>query len=266
MTCPHAAAHSGMGDQFVDDSELTIHLMPNYDLSLAPIKGSKLREWWEKDNKTRNHAKFCLPITMASAVGYYLLSPATFEVTWDGDEESAAKVEIQDAASHAVISTHSANGSFTVQTQFVAKTKKPGDFIMVCDFINGYRKPYNFMGACVEGWWNNANFGLVAMLNQAGTFQIQKGEPLAHMFVLKAAGANAPLVISKELPPDHIEWNEKRCRHGKWKEWKQPEQEDRPAGRYTGKDLDYLKGRKPDLTPVQDHILSWKTKVILPPQ
>jgi tetratricopeptide (TPR) repeat protein len=222
------------------ESSITLYLPKDYDKTFAPVKAERLRAWFEQDDKTKDHARFCLPLTMGSGIGYFLLSPATFTVTWDGDNTHDAQVEIIDGCSHAEIDCHSAHGSFTIQSQIVPRTKRPGDFVFIKGISNQYRLPYYFLEAMLEAWWSPANFGLVAMLNQAGTFTIKKGEPVAQMFAINVDQASYPLVLRDGYPAHWKEWDDKR---------RDPT--------YTGKNLDYLKGLWPDMTPVSPHYKSW---------
>jgi tetratricopeptide (TPR) repeat protein len=222
------------------EASITIYLPPKYDKSLAPVKAERLRAWFEQDTKTKDHARFCLPLTMGGGVGWFILSPATFTITWDGDPTHNAQVEILDACSHAEIDNHSAYGSFTVQSQFVPRTKKPGDFVFIKGIGNQYRLPYYFLEAMLEAWWSPANFGLVAMLNQPCNFTIQKGEPIAQMFAINVEQAAYPLVFRDGYPAHWEEWDIKR---------RDPS--------YTGKNLDYLRGLWPDEKPVCPHFKSW---------
>lgn len=222
------------------EATITLYLPPNYDKSLAPVKAERLRAWFEQDNKTKDHARFCLPLTMGGGIGWFILSPATFTISWDGDPTHDAEVEIIDACSHADVDCHSAHGSFTVQSQFVPRTKRPGDFVFIKGIGNQYRLPYYFLEAMLEAWWSPANFGLVAMLNQPGKFTIKKGEPIAQMFAINVEQAAYNLALREDYAPHWQEWDDKR---------RDP--------RYTGKNLDYLKGLWPDETPVSPHFKSW---------
>jgi len=224
------------------ESTITLYLPPEYDLSLAPIKAIKNREWWEQDKKTKDLARFCLPLAMGSGVGWNILSPATFTVSWDGDETHDAELEITDTCSHAIVDNHSAHGSFTVQAQFIPRTKKPGDFVYVRGIANNYRKPYQFLDALLEAWWSPANFGLVGMLNQPGRFTITKGEPIAQMFAVHIDQTNYDIALRRGYP-------------AQWKEW-----DDRRMS-VPNKTLDYLRGQWPDGKQVCPHFKSFSGSI-----
>jgi tetratricopeptide (TPR) repeat protein len=222
------------------EAAITLYLPSFYDKSLAPVKAERLRGWFEQDSKTKDHARFCLPLTMGAGIGYYILSPATFTISWDGDVTHDAEVEILDACTHADIDTHSSHGSFTIQSQFVPRTKKPGDFVFIKGVANQDRLPYHFLEAMLEAWWSPANFGLVGILNQPGKFTIKKGDPVAQMFAINLEQATYELAFKEGYPAQWQEWDDKRR-----------------SPLYTGKNLDYLKGLWPDESPVCPHFKSW---------
>ena len=67
--------------------------MPSTDL-LAYVNGARLpdirpapvrRSWM--DETTKGHAYRCLPLAIANAHGWEVLSPASFEAWWDGSSE-----------------------------------------------------------------------------------------------------------------------------------------------------------------------------------
>lgn len=245
---------------FHDDSEIEIWIPENWDINYAPKPCSKLRDWMDKDIKTNDHAKFCQPLTMACSLGFYVPSPVEATIKWNGDENTDAEFELHDKASHGRISNHSSCGSFTIQSEFVVRSKNQGDFIMVTGFMNEVRQPFNFLSACIEGWWNVANFGMVGFINQPGEFRIKLGQPLVQMYLLKATGANADLRIIRGTHPYATEFTCKRDRTGDYEGW-----DSRcPVKQYHGKDLDYLNGRWPDLTEVPGHVKSWQRQVIFP--
>lgn len=222
------------------EQSIVLFLPPDFDKKLLPVKARALRSWWETDDKTRMHARFCLPLTMASGLGYYILSPATFTVEWDGDPTHDTEVTIIDGASHAQIDNHSSFGSFTVQARFIARTKAIGDFVYIKGVANQYRQPFNVMEAMIESWWTPSEFGIVCLVNQPGKFTIQKGEPLAQMFVVSMSRAQYGLATADGYPPFWDEWTERR----------KPEV-------YNGRNMDYLRGVLPDQTPVCPHMKNW---------
>lgn len=222
-----------MGDK------LRLHLAPGYDRNLAPVPAAKLRDWWEDNSRTQNHAKHCLPLQMANSLGYYILSPGTFMVKWDGDVHAPATITHIEKSSHYEVDAHAAFGSFVVQAKFIPVTEEPGDFVIIKGIPNERNSPYVCMEAAIEAWWSVGNFGLVFLLNQPGEFLIPTGKPIAQMFVYHGAeGAIVPELVDGN-PPGHKEWLARRNRPG-----------------YT-KDLDYFKGARATGQDVPSHITHW---------
>jgi tetratricopeptide (TPR) repeat protein len=231
-----------MNESLLDDA-ITLYLSKTYDKRLLPVKARHHRSWWEVDSKTRMHARFCLPLTMASGLGFYILSPATFTVEWDGDNSHDAEIEIIDAGSHAIIDNHSSYGSFTVQSSFIPRTKKLGDFVYIKGIANSAQLPYAVLEAMIESWWSPSEFGIVCLVNQPGKFTIKKGDPLAQMIVINSEQAFYDLAVTDGYPPIYPEWKVKQ---------------DNPE-----KNLDYFRGRLPDGTPVCPHFKSWSEAATL---
>lgn len=224
------------------ESAITLYLKKDYDKRLLPIKAKHHRDWWEVDSKTRMHARFCLPLTMASGLGFYILSPATFTVQWDGNETHDVEIEILDACSHTVIDNHSSFGSFTVQSSFIARTKNIGDFVYVKGIAN-LAQPYSVLEAMIESWWSPSEFGIVCLLNQAGKFKIKKGDPLAQMFVINSKHGAYDIGFTDGYPPIWPDWIVKQA----------------PGE----KNLDYFRGNLPNGTAVCPHFKSWSAAVNL---
>lgn len=224
-------------------SKIRIYLPDNYDKSLLPIQARKMRGWWEDNTKTANHARHCLPLTMANSLGYYILSPGTFKVSWDGDHNKAAKITAIEKSSHYEVDNHATFGGFTVQAKFIPMTDNPGEFIYIKGIPNERNRPYSCMEACIEAWWNVGNFGIVYLLNRPGEFTIAMGQPIAQMFIYSATVASMELDIINKMPKGHDAWLKKRSRNG-----------------YT-KDHDYMKGLTADGTKVDTHITNWKDAV-----
>jgi len=223
--------------------EIKLCFAPEFDMSLAPIPAKKLRDWWDDNKRTVNHAKHCLPLSMANSLGWYILSPGTFIVKWNGDVHSNATIQHIDKSSHYEVDNHAAFGSFTVQAKFIPVTKDPGDFVYIKGIANERSCPYTCMEACIEAWWSVGNFGLVFLLNQPGEFLIPKGKPLAQFFLYHGAAGSASLNSQSGYPEGFENWQARRSR---------PDYQ---------KDLDYMKGLTSVGNKVDTHITNWKDAV-----
>lgn len=223
-----------MGDR------IRVYLDPNFDAELAPIPAIRYRNWWEDNNSTKNHARHCLPLNMANSLGFYILSPGTFKVKWDGDIHARAKIEHIDKSTHYEVDDHASFASFTVQAKFIPVTDEPGDFVYIKGIPNMRGIPYNCMEAIIEAWWSVGNFGMVFMINQPGEFTIEKGQPIAQMFLYHGAAGAAVGELHQGHPEGHLHWLARRSRKD-----------------YV-KDFDYLKGRNSAGEDIPTHIANWK--------
>lgn len=223
-----------MGDR------ISLHLSPDFDESLAPVRAERHRDWWEDNRATMNHAKHCLPLSMANSLGYYILSPGSFIVKWDGDYHKRATIEHIEKSSHYEVDNHASFASFTVQAKFIPVTDDPGDFVYIKGVPNERNVPYSCMEAAIEAWWNVGNFGLVFMLNQPGEFLIPMGKPIAQMFLYRGSAGAADLEMHRGYPEGHEHWQKRRSRPG------------------YNKDLDYMRGLKSTGDKVPTHLTNWR--------
>jgi hypothetical protein len=224
--------------------QFTLYLSENYDETLLPIPATKYKDWWEDNNKTKSHARHCLPLAMANSVGYYILSPGTFKVTWNGNLHENAQIEHIEKSSHYEVDNHAAYASFTVQSKFIPVTERAGEFIYIKSLPNERTPHFTCMEAMIEAWWNVGNFGLVFLLTKPGEIIIQKGQPIAHMLVYYGQAGASTYSIHHGLPAEHAAWLAKRTR---------------PDYR---KDLDYLRGYKYNGEKVECHLNNWKNASI----
>lgn len=221
-------------------NRIRIHLAPGFDQSLVPIPAIRHRDWWEDNSATKNHAKHCLPLSMANSLGFYLRSPGTFTVSWDGSPHKRAHIEHIEKSSHYEVDNHAAFGCFVVQMKFIPVTDDPGDFVYIKGIPNQRAVPYVCMEACIEAWWSVANAGLVFILNQPGEFTIHLGQPIAHMFLFHGVAGAAVGEVYDGYPEGHNHWQAKRTRKG-----------------YV-KDLDYLRGFNSAGENIPTHLTNWK--------
>jgi hypothetical protein len=202
---------------------LSIHPLINAEPGLVPIaRGKATRAWWEEDVKTVDHARFCLPLLMANQLGFELLSPIDVVVEWSGKDEP--KITVNDG-DHRAITTHSAEGSFTIQLNLVFRT--PENWFTLVKGMPNVRRPFNVMEGLIETWWTPANFGVICLMHGPDIVRIRRGEPLAvavpiHADTLKFKPVQG---CAGEHLPHRVAFEGKR--------------------RQLGKTLDYLKGLTP---------------------
>jgi hypothetical protein len=215
--------------------DIELYLMQPFDKNFLPKKPDTYKGWWEEDSKTTNHAKFCLPLLMANGLGHDILSPATFEVSWSGNNKEDARINILEHSSHSIVDNHSAGGAFTVQANFIPKTEK-GCFTFIKGIPN-VRRSFSVMEGLIETWWNPAHFGIVCLCNYPGSFIVKKGEPIARMLFISDEYIKTNLIIKDndmEIP-FRQDFLEKRANQN-------------------GHVLDYFKGKYPNGEKTEYHI------------
>lgn len=175
----------------------------------------------------------------ANSYGFYILSPADITINWDGSLESDATVQVDNAASHTAVTTHSSHGSFTVQTQIVPRTPE-GIFTYIKPIPN-LRLPFQPLEGLMETWWLVANFGLVTLVTQPGTHTIKRGQPIAHMLFVGSHIHNYEIYHGGFVDdlPERKEFMDKRVA-------------------YTNKQLDYMKGIHMDGSSEEIHYSKFK--------
>lgn len=224
-------------------NKIKICLHSSFDKNLIPVEASRHREWWEDNQATRNHARHCLPLSMANSLGFYILSPGTFRVRWEGDNNKRAIITAIKKSSHYEVDNHAAFGSFTVQAKFIPITEDPGDFVYVKGVPNQRGLPYSCMEAIIEAWWNVGNFGLVYLLNQPCDFIINMGEPIAQIFLYHGIAGAAIGEVYDGYPEGHSHWDARRRRAD------------------YEKDFDYMTGRNSAGQKISSHITNWKDAI-----
>lgn len=192
----------------LEGSANKLHQSATINEIVFPVKSNPYRGWYEKDGKTYNHAKYCLPLSMANSLGYILRSPSTFRVFWDGKENSDAKIEIiENKKPTHKITTHSARGSFTIQYRFVFKTSDK-HFTYIKGIPN-IRTKFNVMEALIESWWFEGTFGVVCLLNQACDLVIKEGDPIAVVMLLPTENLNFSIGLkqmTEKALPTYTTW------------------------------------------------------------
>jgi hypothetical protein len=221
-------------------NRIKVHLAPGFDQSLVPIPAVRHRDWWENTQATKDHARHCLPLAMANSLGYYIRSPGTFRVRWNGDHNTRASIKPLEVSSHYEVDNHATFGGFTIQAKFIPVTDDPGDFIYIKGIPNEQSTLFVCMEAVIEAWWNVGHFGIVYQLNQRCDFTIYMGQPVAQMFLYRGDAGAAEIQLMDGYPEGHAHWLAKRRRPG-----------------YT-KDLDYFKGKNSAEEEIPTHISTWK--------
>ena len=139
--------------------------MPSTDL-LAYVNGARLpdirpapvrRPWM--DETTKAHAYRCLPLAIANAHGWEVLSPASFEAWWDGSDAPDG-VHVSSSADGELLPVgHFGSGILTFDLQIVFRTS-PSWNLWVTGPVNAAKDGIAPLSAVVETDWLPYSFSM----------------------------------------------------------------------------------------------------------
>ncbi len=140
------------------------------------IRPGGVRRQWMDDSPHR-FAYRCLPLTIANSFGWELLSPVTFEATWNGGTRTEdATVNILEGPSDAVIS-HFGVGVLTFHTGYLFRTEA-GISLMAMGPPNDPKDGISALAGVVETSWAPYPFTMNWRFTRPGaTVRFEKGEP-----------------------------------------------------------------------------------------
>ncbi len=159
-----------------------------YTLGHAPTAsrpGPAQREFM--DNTSHRFAYRCLPLNIANQYGWELLSPCTFEATWDGGAKAdSIHVEVLDDSWPAPVS-HFGHGVLTFHINQVFRTP-PGIQMMITGPLNSPKDGIYAMSGIIETDWSPYSFTMNWVITRPFfPIRFEKGEPIAHIMPVNLA-------------------------------------------------------------------------------
>jgi hypothetical protein len=162
-----------------------------YSIGPSPYKlvpASPSREWMDKF--PNRHPYRCLPMAIANAYGWEMLSPCAFAIDWTGGpEKSDITFRCLDSypfLSHFAVSNF-ARGVATFHTGYIFRTD-PGWDLMVTGPLNNPKPGIVPLSGVVETGWLPFPFTVNWHLTQPGTVTFEKDEPVCLVYpVLQSA-------------------------------------------------------------------------------
>jgi len=165
-----------------------------------------------------NHPYRCLPLAIANAYGWDLLSPRTFTATWNGGP-SAQDLELV-ADDGAPYLDHFANGGFThgvltLHTGYLFRTE-PGWHLVVTGPPNSPKDGITPLTGVIESDWLPYPFTMNWKFTRPGSVRFEAGEPFCRVFPTPASNITAvepelhDLTQDPELSRQYQAWREKR--------------------------------------------------------
>lgn len=141
------------------------------------------RPWM--DATTQRYAYRCLPLGIANAHGWELLSPSGFLAGWRGGDELDAVSLIPDDSTAAHAMSHFGHGILTFHVPAIFRTE-PGYDLMVQGPINRPKDGISPLTGIVETDWAPFTFTMNWKFTRPGAaVRFEKGEPFCHIFPIK---------------------------------------------------------------------------------
>lgn len=161
--------------------KLTAHLI---DGQLASMRSSPFERPW-MDATSERYAYRCLPLNIANAHGWELLSPTGFSAIWRGDAALDALTIIPDPGTISPVVSHFGHGILTFHIPAIFRTE-PGYDLMVQGPINRPKDALYALSGVVETDWAPFTFTMNWQFTRPGaSVRFEKDEPFCHLFPIK---------------------------------------------------------------------------------
>ncbi len=158
----------------------------------------------------------CLPLTIANAHGWELLSPVSFEAIWNGGP-SKDDITINTTDTGMLPTTHFGSGILTFHVGYMFRTD-PGISLMAQGPINRPKDAIQALAGVIETDWSPYTFTMNWQFTCKGTTtRFEKGEPFCHIFPVPRGALEAvetEIADFKESEPtafeEHKKWSDSR--------------------------------------------------------
>lgn len=139
------------------------------------------RDWM--DATDQRFAYRCIPLSIANASGWEVLSPASFVATWTGGAAtSSLSIRALDDKQRVgrLVSSHFGHGVLTFHTGYLFRTS-PGWGLWVRGSPNSAKRNIAPLDGLVETEWLDFPFTMNWRFTRPGTVQFDKGEPFCFL-------------------------------------------------------------------------------------
>lgn len=205
--------------------DLTCYVLDGWNPRIRPA--SPKRDWMEATHE--RFAYRCLPLAIANAAGWEVLSPCGFEARWNGGQ-LAEDVEIRiDAGSGTRVPVSLfGQGTVTFHVEGILRTP-PGWNLWVGGSPNDAKDGIAPLGGIVETDWSPYTFTMNWRFTRANHWiRFEKDEPFCFFFPVERALIESvaprilPLDDAPELRDAFLAWSESRNAFQKWVEETSP--------------------------------------------
>lgn len=160
-----------------------------YTLGLDPpaIRPAPLERAW-MDATTDRFAYRCLPLNIANQVGWEVLSPVSFEATWDGGPHPhSVIIDLLDDGYPPPLG-HFGHGVLTFHVNVLFRTE-PATQLFVTGPLNAPKDGIGALSGIIETDWSHYTFTMNWLFTRAlHPVRFMKGEPIATVFPLSLGG------------------------------------------------------------------------------
>jgi len=181
----------------------------------CPLRPANPKRNWMDVAGNKNPYR-CLPLSMANAWGWEILSPAKFIAEWDGGmHPKSVKVTLLDG--HSAPDGYFGEGTLTWHAGYIFKTEFP--YGMYVTGAPNYPKPNAIpLSGVVETHWLPFTFTMNWRFTQPGSFSMEIGEPFCQIFPIdmntfddmEAEIRTLHEPEAKQLHDDYWDWNASR--------------------------------------------------------
>lgn len=181
------------------------------------IRPASVRRDWMDDSPQR-FAYRCLPMTIANSHGWEILSPVTFEATWDGGSgQGSVKIERLDDSTGRLPISHFGCGILTFEIGCLIRTED-GYNLYVTGPANTGKDGITALTGIVEASWMPYTFTMNWRFTRPGVpVRFQQGEPFCLFFPIPSGLVETvmpewrSLASDRELSAQIREWGLSRA-------------------------------------------------------
>lgn len=154
---------------------LTCYAVDPHPPEMVPARAP--RDWM--DATDQRYAYRCIPLSMANASGWELLTPAAFEVTWSGGSGPGAisiRAQADRERVERLVTSHFGHGVLTFHVGYLFRTS-PGWALWVRGSPNSSRRNIVPLDGLVETDWLDFPFTMNWRFTRPSTVRFEAGEP-----------------------------------------------------------------------------------------
>jgi hypothetical protein len=196
-------------------SKLVAHVLEGHTALIRPAPSE--REWMDQTHQ--RFAYRCLPLNIANAHGWELLTPSGFTAQWTGSPAPNGVQVVPDPGTDtAPAVSHFGHGILTFHLPCLFQTE-PGFDLFVTGPINRPKDSISALSGVVETDWSPYSFTMNWVFTRAyAQAHFAAGEPYAHIFPVERGALERvepefrPLSEAPEMERENRYWSDSRSR------------------------------------------------------